>query len=353
MMAGFRSALRSGLRHVPPLARILEQRDELQRKVDSLRSVVEARDATIAAQRTQLAQACSDRDELEPALSELRGSVGAFPPGHYHSPIPPAAQWKAALSHRDRPIPGVELDTDHQLSRLDGIAPFIADTNFPETSAQAAGSGFRFYYDNDYFGQGEALLLHALMREQPPRRIIEVGSGFSSAVMLDTDDRFLGSTTEFTFIEPHADRLRGLLRETDSIAERIRIIEQPIQTVCSSIFTELEEGDILFIDSSHVVSTGGDVNRLLLEIVPTLHRGVRIHLHDVFWPFEYPEVWLGQGRYWSETYLLQALLINNPKLRIEIFASYLFETQRPEVARRAPAWDATGHAGSSIWLRSL
>lgn len=171
-------------------------------------------------------------------------------------------------------------------------------------------------------------------------------------MMLDTDERHLGSATEFTFIEPYPDRLHRLLRDSDRSRGRIRIVEETVQAVPDRVFSELEAGDILFIDSSHVVSTGGDVNRLLLELVPALPAGVRVHVHDIFWPFDYPEVWLEEGRFWSETYLLHALLIGNRALSVDVFTSYLFWTQHDEVARRAPAWDAIGSGGVSIWLRT-
>lgn len=92
--------------------------------------------------------------------------------------------------------------------------------------------------------------------------------------------------------------------------------------------------------------------RRFLQVIPALSAGVRVHVHDIFWPFEYPQEWLQEGRFWSEVYLLHALLVGNAKLRIDVFTSYLFDHRRDEIARRAPAWAAIGRGGVSIWLRT-
>lgn len=353
-----KSAIRFGLRRYPRLGALVDRRQPLGP------TAAEVELESVSEQLAeQLAESRRDADELRgragwlaervDELEKARIAVGMFPPGHYYSPIPAEERWRPRLRDlRGVATPGVDLATDHQLSRLDELAPLLADASFPRRAEEAGARGFRYHLDNDFFGARDGLLLHAMLRQEPPKRVIEVGSGFSSAMMLDTDERHLGSATEFTFIEPYPDRLHRLLRDSDRSQGHIRIVEETVQAVPDRVFRELERGDILFIDSSHVVSTGGDVNRLLLELVPALPVGVRVHVHDIFWPFDYPEVWLEEGRFWSETYLLHALLIGNRALGVDVFTSYLFWTQHDEVARRAPAWDATGSGGVSIWLRT-
>ena len=144
----------------------------------------------------------------------------------------------------------------------------------------------------------QAIILYALLRRLRPKRIIEVGSGFSSALMLDSNDRFLDGSICSTFIEPYPERLRSLLTEHDK--GRIELLQTAVQSVPRDVFAPPVTNDILFIDSSHVTKIGSDVNYLLFEILPRLKPGVVVHVHDVMWPFEYPKEWLMEGRAWNE-----------------------------------------------------
>ena len=137
--------------------------------------------------------------------------------------------------------------------------------------------------------------MYALLRRYCPKRIIEVGSGFSSALMMDSNDRFLDGSIRFTFIEPYPERLRSLLTEQDNGC--MELLQTVVQNVPCEPFASLERNDILFIDSSHVAKIGSDVsNYLVFEILPRLKPGVVVHVHDVMWPFEYPKEWLMEGR---------------------------------------------------------
>jgi hypothetical protein len=103
--------------------------------------------------------------------------------------------------------------------------------------------------------------------------------------------------------------------------------------------------------SSHVASCGSDVQYLYLDVLPQLRPGVRIHIHDMPWPFEYPGEWLAEGRYWNEAYLVNALLIGNDHLPIDLFAAYIWHTQQESLRKLAPRWsDNTDGGGGSLWL---
>nr|WP_259372700.1 class I SAM-dependent methyltransferase [Schlegelella koreensis] len=184
------------------------------------------------------------------------------------------------------------------------------------------------------------------MQHVRPRRIIEVGSGHSSAAMLDVDDRFLGSSTEFDFIDPYPERLLGLLRSEDR--ERCTVHAKPVQDVPLELFDKLEANDILFIDSSHVAKIGSDVVHLLTYVLPRLKRGVLVHVHDIFWPFEYPKMWLMQGRAWNENYMLKAFLQFNDRFRIVFFSSYLAIHHADAIRRHMPRFEKNPAGG--IWL---
>jgi hypothetical protein len=127
-------------------------------------------------------------------------------------------------------------------------------------------------------------------------------------------------------------------------------MRRPLSDVPSSVFDILGAGDILFIDSSHVSRIGSDVNQLFLDVFPRLPPGVHIHIHDIFYPFEYPQRWLQRGRAWNEAYLLRAYLAGNPSIRITWFNDYLKQCHGPAVAAQLPGW--APETGSSIWLET-
>ena len=221
------------------------------------------------------------------------------------------------------------------------LLPLMTTCPFPTTAAP----GFRYYFENAFFGFGDGLVLHALLRSQPPKRFIEIGSGFSSACAVDTIDTFLGGACELTFIEPFPERLLGVLGVR---ASQARILNVPVQAVPLEIFDELEAGDILFIDSSHVMRTGSDVCFELFEILPRLARGVRVHIHDMGWPFEYPEEWiLEQNRSYNEAYGVRAFLCDNPHWKIVFFNDYFARFELPRIQR---TFSQVSNFGGSLWL---
>ncbi|NIR96429.1 MAG: class I SAM-dependent methyltransferase, partial [Gammaproteobacteria bacterium] len=207
----------------------------------------------------------------------------------------------------------------------------------------------RYYIDNGFFRHGSAFSLYAMLRQFQPKRVIEIGSGFTSALMLDTNDRFLDGKIEFVFIEPNPARLTSLLREDDW--KRCRIIEDIVQNVPVSTFDTLGPGDMLFVDSSHVSKVGSDVNHIFFEILPTLRSGVIIHIHDIYWPFEYPEQWIAEGISWNEAYLLRAFLQYNNKFEILQFNDYLVHRFREYYQKSLS--QVLEDSGSSIWLRKV
>lgn len=155
-------------------------------------------------------------------------------------------------------------------------------------------AGHRYYYQNIWFSYSDAIFLYSFLRKYKPRRIIEIGSGFSSAVMLDTIDAVFSEKPEVTLIEPYPDRLMSLLTQEDK--EQVTVFDKKIQDVSLDLFSSLEEGDLLFVDSSHVVKCGSDLQFILFMILPILKPGVFVHFHDVFHPFDYPTEWLKEGR---------------------------------------------------------
>jgi hypothetical protein len=241
-------------------------------------------------------------------------------------------------------IPSVDLRERAQLDLLQQFSSYYEELPFSEKF----NGSTRYYYENGgWFGQHDAIILYCALRHFKPRRIIEIGSGFSSAVMLDTSELFLNNQVAFTFVEPYADRLMQIMRPEDKRA--YRIIKEPVQQVPVEVFQELTESDILFIDSSHVAKIGSDVCHNLFNILPRLHAGVIVHFHDIFWPFEYPKQWIMEGISWNEAYFLRAFLQNNATFEILLFSSFLECFHRRALKSAMPLLLKSN--GSSFWIR--
>ena len=272
-----------------------------------------------------------------------------YEPGHYYSPIPDmdyiVDNSNRIFDFKRRSTKGVNLNDKEQLLMLEIISEY--EKEIPFTDEQ--NDKLRFYYKNEFYAYGDAVVNFAMMRHFKPKRIIEVGSGFSSACMLDTSDNFLHERVQFTFIEPYADRLKSLLKVEDK--HKYRIIEAPVQSIDPSEFEVLAENDILFIDSSHVVKTGSDVEYIFTEILPVLNPGVIIHFHDIHYPFEYPKDWVYEGRAWNEMYFLKAFLQYNDTFSIVYFNAYMKTVYEKLVREKTPVFSK--NCGGGIWLRRI
>jgi len=242
-------------------------------------------------------------------------------------------------------LPEIDLHGEEQLELVDTLSPFARNAALCETPTP----GHRYSFDNDFFTYGDGVVLHAMLRWLRPRRLVEIGSGHSSALILDTNERYLDNTLRCTFVEPHPDRLLGLLSDKDRATTEILV--SPLQDVDLSFLDELEPGDVFFVDSSHISRIGSDVNQLVFEVLPRITRGVFVHFHDIFYPFEYPEVWVAEGRGWNEAYLLRAYLQSNHGYRIRLWNSYLAAFHASEVSSKLPDWGR--NSGGSMWLERV
>jgi predicted O-methyltransferase YrrM len=275
------------------------------------------------------------------------GDLTWVAPGHFYSPIPSADDIAA---HRrglgwgtPRELPGIELREEAQLTLLARLRRYYPDQPWsPE-----ARPDLRYYFENDYFSYADAIFLHCMLRDLRPRRIVEVGAGFSTAAMLDTLERFLDADVQLTCVEPHPERLESLTRLGDET--RLDLIRKTTQEVPREPFSELGRDDLLFVDSTHVSKLRSDVNRLVLDVLPSLAAGVVVHFHDVFWPFEYPPAWVEENRAWNEMYLLRAFLCFNPAFEIVLFNHLIGTRHREVLARDFPL--CTRNIGGSLWLR--
>jgi hypothetical protein len=204
----------------------------------------------------------------------------------------------------------------------------------------------RYFCRNGAFDIGDATVLYCMLRHFKPRQTIEIGSGFSSACTLDTIERHLGDV-RCTFIEPFPRLLHSLIKPEDRSKQRI--ISTPVQDVPFDTFDSLDAGDILFIDSTHVLKTGSDVAFEVFEVLPRLKSGVIVHIHDMFYPFEYPREWVIERNYsWNEIYAVRAFLMNNEGFRIVFFDDHFARFGRDLIERDAPRM--IQNTGGSLWL---
>lgn len=267
-------------------------------------------------------------------------------PGHFYSPLVSEEfieQYESRIFDTvNKDIPGIELNEACQLSLLKAFETYYQELPFKEEKQ----SHLRYALRNEYYDYSDGIFLHSMIRHYRPKKIIEIGSGFSSAMSLDTNDLFFDKKIELTFIEPYPERLQSILKEDD----KIRLIQENVQDVSPTVFNQLQENDILFIDTSHVVKTGSEVNYILFHILPLLKKGVIIHIHDIFFPFEYPKEWvIDQKRGWNEAYLLRSFLMYNNKFKIILFTSFLEFFHRDWLKQHMPL--TLKAESKSLWLR--
>lgn len=275
------------------------------------------------------------------------GPALPFPPGHFYSPIVDPAELAARAPALWPPAPalaGIELDPAGHARLLDEVLPtLLRDYDYPDELAETADLQ-QYFSNNSQFGWLDSRAAFALLRHWAPRRVIEVGSGFSSLLIADIGRRFLSPGFRLTCIEPYPRPFLAALPGVDLLVAKV-------QDVDLAVFDQLQPGDVLFIDSSHVAKTGSDVNRLYFDVLPRLPAGVRVHVHDVFLPHEYPRDWvLEENRSWNEQYLVRALLMDSTRLRVRFGSAYAWSAFPDRVARALGLPRERAYGGGSLWL---
>jgi hypothetical protein len=250
--------------------------------------------------------------------------LGMFPiVDHYYDPLFDSRKLPAG-------VPRSHLDMNDSVQ-----LEFIRSLNFGDELSKFAKrkEGTSYHYGNGSFGTGDADLYYSIIRKNKPGRILEIGSGFSTLLCLEAVNRNKaddpGYSCDVTCVEPYE---MPFLEELN-----INLLRRKVEDVDTKVFRELEAGDILFVDSSHIIRPGGDVNYVILKILPELPTGTWIHFHDIFLPREYPVEWLrDEFRMWNEQYLLEAFLLGNVSFRIMAALNYLQRKYPGEVAKAFP-----------------
>ena len=269
----------------------------------------------------------------------------AFPDGHFYSPVIDAEEvrrdegriWPSPPA----PTAGVDLRHEFQRDLLLELRRYFREFDYPHEPAPGGG----YHQNNPMFSGLDARIWYALLRHLRPARVIEVGSGYTSLLAADVNNRYFDGSIRITCVEPYPpDFLR------DGLPGVERLVTSRAQDVPVDFFLQLEEGDILFIDSSHVSKTGSDVNHLYLNVLPQLRRGIYIHSHDIFLPHDYPKDWvLGEERSWNEQYLLQALLTFSSGFEVVFGCAYATHFLL-DLVREVAGMEI---GGGSFWMRKI
>lgn len=266
-------------------------------------------------------------------------------PKTFYSPIPDLAELSPDIWERRSELRGVHFDLDEQLSWIEEhIAPAMSQFSPPEHDT---GRVSEYTLANDSYGRVGADILHGVVRGLRPRRIVELGSGQSTLIMAAAAARNAaeGVQTELRTYDPFPGAaVTGLTGATT--LHRMRAQDVPLE-----VFAELQAGDVLFVDTTHTVKLGSDVNHIVLDVLPMLAPGVLVHVHDIFLPYEYPRKWAEEsGLYWAEQYLLQAYLSGNAHYEVLVATFALCRERGEAMARLAPTWQP-GATASAFWMR--
>lgn len=291
----------------------------------------------------------SGADEIEAAEQLPYRIPVAYPDGHFYSPVvntPDIHGRQAAIWPAQPDNLGIAFNDDGQQRLLREVFPkHFACYDYRDQLEEGEAED-RYYTLNTQFGWLDSRVYFALLRHFRPRQVLEVGAGYSTLLATDVNRRFLGNSASVACIEPYP---RPFLRTLDGLTE---LIEERVEKVPLQRFESLQSGDLLFIDSSHVAKTGSDVNHLYFEVLPRLRSGVLVHVHDIFFPHDYPPDWvLTENRSWNEQYLLRALLMDSMRYQVLFGCNYAHH-HWPELVRTALNLpDGRHFGGSSFWMQ--
>jgi hypothetical protein len=268
-------------------------------------------------------------------------------PHNYYSPIPDLSLLPEDTWRRRSDLCGVALDPKAGIEFLESeLAPFIDELDIQIEDPHQPGV---FFLRNAAFESVDAELLYGMVRSARPARVIELGSGYTTLLINMAAERNSreGAPTQHVAYDPFP---RKHVLGT-SVPEPTRLETIPATDVPLTVFTQLEAGDVLFVDTTHTVKLASDVNYILLDVLPGLKAGVLVHFHDIFLPWEYPRVWFEEMQYfWNEQYLLQAFLAFNEAFEVLVPAHAIARVYPERLAHVVPSFH-TGVTPGSFWLR--
>lgn len=285
-----------------------------------------------------------------PLSKAIFNRVGVYPiRDHYYEPMYNYRKYLRHSLRDERSLPGIDLNEAGQLGWLEQFDYAAELARIPLDPS----AGRLFHYKNPNFSEGDAECLYSLIRLKKPKRIIEIGSGFSTMMAREAVEQNQREDAAYICrhicIEPYE------MQWLDAV-NGIEVMRRKVEETDTSLFRQLEADDILFIDSSHVIRPQSDVLTEYLEILPILSPGVLIHIHDIFTPCDYLDHWLiDEVKLWNEQYLLEAFLSCNPQFEIILALNFLSHRHPDRLAEKFPM--LRGHVEQveprSFWIRKV
>jgi hypothetical protein len=272
-------------------------------------------------------------------------------PGHFYSVIP-----NITIDYNNNQPKFLDLDFNEESHKeiLEEINNYLGnfDHEFGDTNVKARQKEFKYTLLNGAFEWMDARLLHYFLQKNKPKRIIEVGSGNSTLLTYNTKKMY-NLDLEIICIEPYPnDYIKSLHKQGEIV-----LFEERLENIDLNIFKNLVENDILFIDSSHVLKLDSDVMYYFTKLLPILNKNVLVHIHDIFFPYDYPLTWLKEGRFWNEQYFLYVFLQYNSKFKIKFcnsYSQYKYPEKLKEIQKNTYEVQnkIADHifSGGSIWL---
>ncbi|HEX9803294.1 MAG TPA: class I SAM-dependent methyltransferase [Gammaproteobacteria bacterium] len=285
--------------------------------------------------------------ERMPLTYRIWDAVGLTPlRHHYYQPVFNVNTIPEDVWTKKDPMLGIDWDEEGQLALL---SQFNYQNELERVPVNEVKGSLEFYHDNNSFGSADAEMLYNMVRFHKPGRVIEIGSGYSTRMMkkaLD-ENKKEGFQSSHICIEPY--EMPWL--ESLGLDE---VVREKVESVNPELFSSLQENDILFIDSSHVLRLGGDVFAEYLRILPSLNPGVVVHIHDIFLPYEYPRSWVVEHRrFWTEQYILQAFLAFNSSFRVLAAVHWLYRDRSEQLASACPVYAKLNKGGGSFWMKKI
>jgi FkbM family methyltransferase len=297
----------------------------------------------------QLAEARSRAAERAPAQSD-EGVACRFPLGHYYSPLPDSRELgreprrAQVWAPTPRATPGIDWRPEAQRRLATEVLEPQERLRFARTQTP---DPTEYWAENDQYPPLDAWVLEGLLRHLRPARMIEIGSGYSSLVTARVNRELLDGSMAFTCIEPYPREF--LLEGVPGISE-LRV--EQVQDTPLELFEQLGAGDVLFVDTSHTVKTGGDVAWIYGEVLPRVPPGVVVHIHDAFLPGEYPQSWVLEGWGWNEVYLIKAFLAFNEEFEVMFGVQWMLHNEPELIDRAFPGFESyRERLGGALWIR--
>lgn len=284
-------------------------------------------------------------------FNEWQESGFTLMPNHYYSPVPDVGRIDETAYRKQTKMLGIDLKATGQIEFLDKVcASFKGEYSlFPD---RRTGLSYEFHFNNGVFERIDAEILYCMIRHLKPKQMIEIGSGYStlvSAAACEMNRKLDNIKCDFSAIEPYPNKLF----ESD-IPGLSKLVGNKLEEIDIEIFDVLDEGDILFIDSSHVLKVGSDVQYEYLEILPRLKPGVVIHIHDIFLPAEYPKSWIKEEHvFWNEQYLLQAFLSFNDSFEVLWAGSFMHLNHHDKLKECFTGYSPEACWPGSFWIKRV